>query len=228
MTLSSRQLGRIAGACLGAAGAIFVGVQINHPPLTLEFVSTPEFFIRQTLKIVMTVLALAGITALYARHARQVGVLGLTGYLLFGLGYLTMFSVEVIAGYVLPSIVQTSPGYVQDVLTAAFGGTPAGDIGAMQLLLGLSGLGYMAGGLLFGVALFRSAVVARWASALLALATVSTVSTAALAVLPDAFNRPFAIPTGVALMGIGWSAWRRATDHATAEAEAVRVAAATL
>lgn len=221
MTLSNRRLGQIAGACLGAAGAIFIGIQINHPPLTLEFVGTAEFLVRQTLKAVMTVLVLVGVAALYTRHAGRLGVLGLVGSLLFSAGYLAMFSVEIIAGYVLPAIVRTSPGYVQDVLTAALGGTPTGDIGNVQVLLTLSGIGYMVGGLVFGIALFRAGVVARWASALLAVATISTL---ALAVLPEAFNRPFAIPTGIALMGLGWSAWRRAS--APAEGRPVRVAQA--
>ena len=126
-----------------------------------------------------------------------------------------MFSVEVIAGFVLPSIVQTSPAYVQDVLTAALGGTPTGDIGSMQILLSLSGVGYMFGGLMFGIALFRAGVVARWAAALLAVATVGTL---ALAVLPESFNRPFAIPTGIALIGLGWSSWR--TTSATVSEDA--------
>jgi len=208
MTISASLLGRIAGVTLSTAGAIFIGIQINHPALTVDFVGTTEFVVRQTLKAVMTVLVLAGITSLTVKHGRELGVLGGIGYVLFSIGYLAMFSVETIAGYVLPAIVHTSPGYVQDVLTAAFGGAPAGDIGAMQALLGLSGMGYMFGGLVFGIALFRAAVVTRWASALLAVATVSTL---ALAVLPESFNRPFAIPTGIALMGLGWSAWRRAS-----------------
>ena len=54
-----------------------------------------------------------------------------------------MFGVEVIAGAVLPSLVDTAPGYVQDVVTAAVGGTPTGDIGAMQALV--HDLGHPAG-----------------------------------------------------------------------------------
>jgi hypothetical protein len=57
----------------------------------------------------------------------------------------------------------------------------------------------------FGIALFRTGVLARWAAALLA---VSTVGTAALAVLPEAFNRPLAVPEAVALIGLGVSLWR--------------------
>ena len=71
----------------------------------------------------------------------------------------------------------------------------------------------------FAIVVGRLAVA--WASALLAVATISTL---ALAVLPEAFNRPFAIPTGIALMGLGWSAWRRAS--APAEGRPVRVAQA--
>mgnify|MGYP003437503541 FL=1 len=61
--------------------------------------------------------------------------------------------------------------------------------------------------MIFGLALLRAALLARWASALLA---VTTIGTLALAVLPESFNRPFAIPAGIALIGLGWSSWRAA------------------
>ena len=214
MTTAHQQLSRIAGITLGLAGAMFIGIQINHPELTLQFVATPEFVIRQILKTVMTVLALIGLTSLYARDARRLGSLGLAGYILFTLGYLAMFSVEIIATTVLPVVVHTDPAYVQDVLTAAYGGVPVGDIGGVGILNGLAGVGYMIGGLVFGIALFRSAVVVRWAGALLAVATAGTL---ALAVLPDSFNRFFAIPAGIALMGIGWSARRQAAPSPVRE-----------
>jgi hypothetical protein len=54
---------------------------------------------------------------------------------------------------------------------------------------------------------------------LLALATVST---AALAVLPMSFNRPFAVPAGVALIGLGVSLWH------SQQARAISVAPASL
>jgi hypothetical protein len=57
--------------------------------------------------------------------------------------------------------------------------------------------------------LFRARVLARWAAALLA---VGTAGTAAPAVLPESFNRPFAVPVGVALIGLGVSLWRHQQD----------------
>ena len=77
----------------------------------------------------------------------------------------------------------------------------------MHELLLVSGVGYAFGGLLFGIALFRARVVARWAAALLAYGTTSALL---LAVLPQSFSRPFAVPVGVALIGLGVSTWRHA------------------
>ncbi len=116
-----------------------------------------------------------------------------------------MSSVEAIAVFVLPGLAHSRPGYVNDVLRAAAGLKTAGDIGSMQTLYTLTGVAYMAGGLLFGIALFRARVLARWAAALLA---VGTVGTAALKFLPTSFDRPMAVPVGVALIGLGVSLWR--------------------
>jgi hypothetical protein len=165
--------------------------------------------VRSCAKIVMSALALAGITGMYLRQHRQAGVLGLIGYLLFAAGYLAIFSVEVIAATILPALVDTNPGFVNDVVAAAAGGSPDGDIGSVQALFYANGIGYILGGLLFGIAMFRARVLARWAAALLA---IGTVGTAALAVLPESFNRPFAVPVGVALIGLGLSLWRNHRD----------------
>jgi hypothetical protein len=125
---------------------------------------------------------------------------------------------------VLPTLAHSEPAYVNDVLRASAGQTPAGDIGSLQTLFTLVGVLYLAGGLLFGIAMFRARVLARWAAALLA---VGTVATAALSVLPESFDRPFAVPTGVALIGLGISLWRTHRTSAPAAAP-VAVASAAL
>ena len=45
----------------------------------------------------------------------------------------------------------------------------------------------------------------RWASGLLVLGTLATL---AIPVLPHSFQRPLAVPVGVALIGLGISLWR--------------------
>ena len=209
MNVTATGLTKAAGAAAAVAGAIFIGVQINHPPMVVSSVDTTEWVLRNTAKVVMAALALAGITGMYLRQVRQIGVLGLIGYLLFSAGYLVMLAIAFLSAYVLPSLADTAPEYVQGLLVAAEGGAPVGDIGLMQGAFAASGVGYMVGGLIFGIALFRAGVLARWAAALLAVATIGT---ALLAVLPDSFNRPMAVPEGIALIGLGLSLWRTQTS----------------
>jgi hypothetical protein len=153
----------------------------------------------------MSVLALIGLTGMFVRHRSRFGVLGLAGFSLFAVGYLAMFATECIVGYVLPTLAHSNPEYVQGVIDAAVGRSTSVDIGHMRELLMTMGLGYPLGGLLFGIALFRARILARWACVLLAYGTVSVL---ALAALPESFARPFAVPTGVALIGLGVSLWR--------------------
>ena len=212
MNITTTGLTKAAGTAAAAAGAIFIAVQIGHPSFDSYTTETTQWVARCSAKMVMAALALAGLTGIYLHQHRRAGLLGLIGYLVFAAGYLAMFAVEVIAVVVLPQLVDTQPGFVNDVVIASGGGHPDGDIGSLQTLFNFAGAGYIVGGLLFGIALFRTAVLPRWASALLA---VSTVSTAALAVLPDAFNRPFAVPEGIALIGPGVALWRNPVDVRT-------------
>ena len=93
--------------------------------MDVSSVATAEWVVRNSAKVAMGALTLVGVTGMYLRQVRQVGLLGLVGYLLFGAGYLLMFSTEVISAYVLPGLANVAPGYVNDILTAAAGGTPS-------------------------------------------------------------------------------------------------------
>lgn len=221
MTINATRLYRAAGLCAAGAGAIFIGVQINHPPADIAHLTTTNVLVRETAKAVMAVLALVGFTGMFLWQRRRFGILGLAGYLLLMIGYLAIFAVECIVGYVLPTVAHTDPIYVQHVLDAAVGSGPSSGIGHMQQLFLLSGIGYSFGGLLFGIATFRAGLLSRPAAALLAVATTSAL---ALAVLPESFNRPFAVPTGVALIGLGVSLWRKQQRAASiAEPATLRV-----
>src|SRR3954452_15838961 len=162
MTVTTSSLTRAAGAAAAAAGAIFIGVQIGHPELNLTSITTTDVFIRESLKVLMCALAVAGITGMYLSQVRRNGVLGLVGYLVFAAGYLSIMSTAFIGVFVLPTIAGTNPGYVKDVLALFTGrGTVTGDVGALGPLWKVQGVLYLAGGVLFGIALFRARVLAR-------------------------------------------------------------------
>jgi hypothetical protein len=205
VSITTNRLIGAAGLSAAAAGAIFIGVQINHPPADVAHLLTTEMTIRETAKILMCILALAGLTGMFLRHRRRLGRLGLAGYSLLSVGYLAIFAFQCIVAYVLPTEAHSNPVYVQHVLNGAMAHGASGGIGHMHELFLAMGIGYSLGGLLFGIALFRARVLARWASLLLAYGTTSAL---ALAALPESFSRPFAVPTGVALIGLGFSLWR--------------------
>jgi hypothetical protein len=212
MTITPATLTRAAGVAAVVAGLIFIGVQINHPHSDVTNVTTTEWAVRNSLKVLMAALALAGITGMYLRQVRQSGVLGLLGYLLFSTGYLLIMSSAYVAAYVLPSLADADPGYVNDVLAAGTNGTAQGDIGLLQTVFQVQGIAFIGGSLIFGIALFRARVLARWAAALLAIGGLVTV---ALAVMPDAFYRFLAFPNGIAMVALGYSLWRTARTDTT-------------
>jgi hypothetical protein len=220
MSITTHKIAAVAGLCAAVAGAIYAGVQINHPPADVAHVVTTEMAVREAAKAVMAVLALAGIAGMFLHNRRRFSVLGVTGYVLLSIGYLAMFANQVIVGCVLPTVAKTDPGYVQAYLDAAVGGSPSRDIGGMTIVFGLTGVGYALGGLVFGIALFRAGILSRWASLLLA---VGTSSALALSVLPESFNRPFAVPVGVALIGLGISLWRDARREPQSDVSAPAV-----
>jgi hypothetical protein len=205
MTITTNRISAVAGVCAAVAGVIYAGVQVNHPPADVAHVVTTEFAVRETAKAVMAVLALVGFAGMFLRNRRRLGVLGVAGYVAVSIGYLAMFANQCIVGCVLPVVARTSPGYVQDYLDAAMGDSVSG-LGRMHELFLVTGIGYSLGGLMFGIALFRAGVLARWAAALFAAGTLSAL---ALSALPESFSRPFAVPVGIALVGLGVSLWRQ-------------------
>ena len=216
MPITTTTLTRAGGLAAVAAGTLFIAVQVKHPEITLDFVRTTQWKVRQGMKVAMAVLALAGIAGMYLRQVRQMGVLGLVGYLLFSLGYLALLCVETIALVVIPVIADSAPQYVDGVVAVATNSSSTADLGLFRSLNAVVAAGYLLGGLVFGIALFRARVLARWAAALLAVAAVATMT---IPLLPMVNQRLFAVVNGIAMIGLGWSLWRAprsaATDPAT-------------
>ena len=200
MTITPTTLTRAAGAAAAAAGLLFIGINVGHPHLDVDSITSTEVVVRNSLKVLMAALAVAGITGMYLRRVRETGVLGLAGYLLFAMGYLVIMGVTFAAAFVLPSVAGTDPAYVRDVIAVTTGGAATGDIGSMGAVNAVAGIGYLGGGVLFGVALLRARVLPRWAAALLVAGAVASL---ALPVMPDAFYRLLAYPNGVAMAALG-------------------------
>ncbi len=218
MTVTTTGLTRAAGAAAAAAGAIFIGIQIHHPHLDATSIQTTEMAVRDSAKVLMAALALAGFAGMYLSQVRRNGVLGLVGYLVISAGYLSIMGTAFVAAFVMPTVAAFNPGYTNDVIAAAEGHSPAGDIGTLLTVSRLQGGLFLVGGLLFGIALFRAGVLARWATVLLAAGGLVSI---VLSLMPDAFYRFLAYPNAIAMIGLGVSLWLSQREGSSVETSSV-------
>jgi hypothetical protein len=204
MTVTPAFLTRGAAVAAVAAGLLFIGVQIGHPHLDASSITSTEVQIRGFLKFLMAILALVGITGMYLSQVRRNGVLGLIGYSVLASGYILIACMTYLAAFVLPQLATTDAAYVDDIIDVVVGRATTGDVGFFTMAVQVQNYSFLAGGLILGIALYRARVLARWATALLAVGGVVTIL---LSVLPDAFYRLLAFPNGIAMVGLGVSLW---------------------
>ena len=221
MTITPTTLTRGAAVAAVVAGLLFVGIQIGHPHLDAAAVTTPELLVRGSLKFVMAILSLVGITGMYLSQVRRNGVLGLIGYLVLATGYLLITCMTYLAAFVVPHLATINPAYVDDLINVIIGRASTADVGLFAVAIQVQNYTFLAGGLIFGIALYRAGVLARWATALLAVGGVVTIL---LSVLPDAFYRLLAFPNGIAMVGLGVSLWLTARSTREPASEMVGVA----
>lgn len=194
----------LTGLSAVLGGTLYVAVQLIHPPETVAAVSSDTWFVVACLSLAMSVFVLLGITGIYVGQLADTGLLGLVGYSLFGLFWLTSVAWSFVEAFVLPQVATAAPEFVAGFL-GVFGGAPSDvHLGVLPAIAPLAGVMYLLGGLLFGVATYRAEVLPRLAGALLA---VGAVVTLAAAVVPHPQDRILAVPVGVALVWLGYALW---------------------
>ncbi|RYE87028.1 MAG: hypothetical protein EOP19_05340 [Hyphomicrobiales bacterium] len=187
-----------------AAGLIFAGIQPIHPADVVASVTTSMWTIIISLKLAMCLFFLVGLTGIYARQAEKAGWLGLAGFALLIVSWFLQTGFVFVELFVLPVVAVPLPGFVDSALGIANGQPGPMDIGAFVPAYGVVGACYLLGGLLFGIATVRAAVLPRWPALLLAFAALIT---PAAALLPHALQRYAAVPMGIALIWLGYSLW---------------------
>ncbi len=205
MSITTTKLTRGAGLSAVVAGLLFIVIQLVHPHEDVAAVTTTAWIVVALLTMAMSVLLLVGLTGMYLRQVTETGLPGLVGFVLFGSTFVLTIAVTFVEVFVLPRLADQAPQYVDDFLATFTGGAVVGDVGALPLASLVAAVGYLLGGLLFGLVLYRARILARWASLLLA---VGSVATLLVPVLPHALDRLIAFPVGVALAGLGYSLWR--------------------
>jgi hypothetical protein len=214
--ITASNLIRWAGLSAMVAGICFVLVGMFHPLNLLSAVSTAQWGIVHILATAMGFFGLFGLTGIYARQVEESGWLGLAGYLLLSLWLVNLAHFTFIEVFVLPPLVTEAPTVVESVLGIFTKSAGEINLGALSTIYDLNGfIGYMIGGLLFGIATFRARILPRWAGALLA---VGALLVPFAALLPPVHEAKVTLPGGVALVWLGYSLWAERRQRA---AEAV-------
>ena len=119
-------------------------------------------------------------TGLYARQVEEAGWLGLAGYLLFSLFWALLTALYLREAFILPLLATEAPAFVEGFLGIVNGhrrrDEPRRPPGALWRS---SGILYLLGGLLFGIATFRAGILPRWAAGLLAVGAVAPLAAGA-------------------------------------------------
>jgi len=214
MKLTAANLVRWSGLAAMAAGIIFVIIQPLHPPDVLASVTTGRWAFVHCLGVTMCFLGLLGMAGLYSRQVKEIGWLGLAGYLLLSLFYAITLAFQFIEAFISPRLATTSPEFVEGILGIANGHATGIDLGALPTIYAVTGGLYLLGGLLFGIATFRAAILPRWTGILLALAV--PVAPISVALLPHAQERYAAVPMGLAMACLGYALLSERRAHAAA------------
>jgi hypothetical protein len=220
MKITASKLVRWAGLAAMSSGILFIVIQMIHPLDVLSSVTTAQWAIAHYLGVAMAFLGLLGIAGIYARQVEAAGWLGLAGYLLLSLFYALTMAFQFTEAFISPLLVTTAPKFVEGLLGIANGHPTEMNLGALTAVYSLTGfVGYVLGGLLFGIATLRAGILPRLPAGLLAIAATLT---PLAALLPHAQQRFAAVPVALALAWLGYALWseRRASAAQTAPATA--------
>jgi hypothetical protein len=214
MKITASKLIRWSGLAAMGAGILFIAIQAIHPLDVLSSVTTARWAIVHVLATAMCFFGLLGLVGLYARQVEEAGWLGLAGYLLFSLFWALTLAFQFIEAFISPVLATEAPKFVEGFLGIVTGVPSEINLGALPVVYGLNGfVGYLLGGLLFGIATLRAGVLPRWAAGLLVFGLVLPLLGSWL--VPHPYDRIFAVPVGLALAGMGYAIWSERREQAS-------------
>jgi hypothetical protein len=224
MTIQTSTLSRAAAIALVAAGGIFILIQPLHPHEEIASITTSAWVYVHLLSLTMAVLGLAGITALYLAQATRAGVIGLIGYLVFALFFITQSAVNFAEAFILPLSAAGSPQLTEDIASLFVAGYKLqSDLGPLAIVGSLGAVLYLGGGVLFAVGVLRARVLPAWTGILLIAAALASLSAA---FLPHEIARYAAVPMGIALGALGVTLFQQQRRTASTSEQQLATASA--
>lgn len=203
MKVTAPNLIRAAGLSAVVTGIIFTAILPIQPPDGLVNVNTNAFILITSLKTLMSIFGLFGVTGLYARQVEEAGWLGLASYLLLTTYFAVQMCISFIEPTILPLLTSAAPAFVESALAMRGGTTGPMNLGALQTVYSLASVLFIFGLVLFGIATSRARILPRGAAILLAVS--GPLAGLLYRLLPDQLDQLTAVPTGMALVWLGFA-----------------------
>lgn len=186
---------------MAAGGLLLVVATVLHPsqetPVTI-LETEVRLVSSHAVGVVSNVLVLLGLPALYVSESQRMGRLGLTGFLMAFTG-ITLFAISSMFGFFAPVLAAEAP----ETLDAINVYLP------VVLLNGFVVIGFLAGFVIFGVAIARTSTLPRWSGILVAVGAPSFLVGGAIAFLVSPALWFVAVLGGLALgSGLAWCGYR--------------------
>jgi hypothetical protein len=141
---------------------------------------------------------------------KESGWFGLAGYLCWSVFLVLTAAFTFAEALILPVLASQAPNYAEAFLGIESGTASDSSVAVLSTVYSLTGVLYLLGGMLFGIATIRARILPRLAGGLLAVATVMPL---ALSVLPHQYIRLAAVPMGLALVWLGFALWSERRDN---------------
>lgn len=204
-TIRSRKLIRLGGAASMLAGALTIAANLLHPPRSFETLARDAQHVTwevvHAIAIVAFVFTAFALIALYAVQVTRMGMGGLIGFVGALAGNILMVGVLVPDSLIFP-VLARDPGTAH---LLDFPGPLIGT-GLLTAYMGMSGVIYCLGTLLFFGRSARVGILPRWGSLLIA---VGIVPLAFGALVWQGIDYVGAIAVGAGYFWLGYALWGR-------------------
>lgn len=203
MKVTGPGLIRAAGLSAVVTGVIFAGIMPIQSPDVLTSANTGAFILITSVKTVMSIFGLFGVTGLYARQVEKAGWLGLAGYILLTTYFAGQMCISFIEPTILPLLTSAAPAFVESALGMRSGSVGPMNLGGLATAYSLLSALYLIGLLLFGAAMFRGRILPRGAAGLLAVSGL--LAGIMYRLLPLQLVQLTGLPMGIALVWLGFA-----------------------
>lgn len=195
-----QQLTRLSAIFLILGGFLYAFIQFIHPEDTLTSVNTTLYIGVAIATSIMSLLVAMGLLGNYLFQAYKVSKWGLLGLVLSMIFWFISMIFSFNEAFILPLLTSQSSEFVKGIV-GVFNSVPVdANLGIFPTLASISGLLYVFGGLIYGLASTRAKF---YNSKVTLLYSVSAFATILASFVPHPFDRLFALPMGISLVLLG-------------------------